>query len=154
MVSIVLDRALAYDPVTRRCDRAFDGTDCAIDMTPVTGLLMAVGLERRAHDDDVLPEPLPDRVAPARLDPWRGWCGDFLDPLGRLTGSRMWLLFRRKQDEDTRLLAESALKEPLDMLAGLRGWQVSIVVRWIRWQMLGYRVTVGQTTVALTAAVG
>ena len=66
----------------------------------------------------------------------------------------MWLLFRRKQDEDTRLLAEAALKEPLDVLATLRGWAVSIEVRWVRWQMLGYRVTVGQTTLALTTAVG
>ena len=107
-----------------------------------------------AEHGEALPEPLPDWAAPARLNPWRGWCGDFLDALGRPVGSRMWLLFRRKQDEDTRLLAEAALKEPLDVLATLRGWAVSIEVRWVRWQMLGYRVTVGQTTLALTTAVG
>jgi phage gp46-like protein len=154
MSTVYLDRALAYDPVTRRCDRVFGGVDCAIDATPVTALLMAVGLERRAHPDDVLPEAMADPYEPSRLDPMRGWCGDFLHPRGLLTGSRMWLLFRRKQDEATRLLAETALKEPLDVLGALRGWSIQIVVRWVRWQVLGYQATVGQTTLAPNVPVG
>ena len=153
MATLFIDRALAYDPVTRRCDRVFTGSDCAIDTTPVTALLMAVGIDRRAHPDDELPEPLPDLATPSRLDAWRGWCGDFLDPLGRLSGSRMWLLFRRKESEETRLFAEAALKEPLDVLAALRGWPMAITVRWVRRQMLGYQVVVGQTTLALNAPV-
>ncbi len=148
-----IDRALAYDPVTRQCDRVFDGVDCVLDATPVTPLLMAVGLDRRARADDALPDTVQDIALPHRLDIRRGWCGDALDPLARLVGSRMWLLRRRKQDEATRRLAESALKEAVEPLAEARGWPVTITVRWVRWGLLGWQVKAGRAVVAINQAV-
>jgi phage gp46-like protein len=148
-----IDSALAYDPASRRCDLVFDGTDEVLDDTPVTPVLMAVMGDRRAHSDDTLPDVSPENYAPAILNARRGWCGDALDRLGRLFGSRMWLLKRRKQDEPTRLLAESALQEALEPLANTRGWAITVTVRWIAAGVLGWRVKADAVTVAINTPV-
>jgi phage gp46-like protein len=148
-----IDTALAYDPARRRCDLVFDGTDFGLDDTPVTPVLTAVGLDRRAHLDDELPDTTPDSYAPATLNRRRGWPGDCLDPTGSLSGSRMWLLVRRKQTEQTRLDAEGYLREPLEPLANARGWPISVTVRWIAAGILGWRAVVGQLTVAINQPV-
>lgn len=148
-----IDTALVYDPVTRRCDLVFDGTDLVFDTTPVTPLLLCVGLDRRAHTDDELPDTTPQGYSPATLNARRGWAGDAYDTAGRLVGSRMWLLKRRHQDEPTRLLAENALQEPLEQLANDRGWPVSIMVRWAAVGVLWWRASVGQVTLSLNTPV-
>lgn len=151
---VFIDTAKAYDPALRRCDIVFDGTDLVLDDTAITPVLLAVGLDRRAHADDELPDPTEQGYAPATLTARRGWAGDAYDALGRLTGSRMWLLKRRKQDEPTRLLAESALAEALEPLATARNWPVSITVRWAYAQVLAYQVVVQRLTLSLHKAVG
>lgn len=148
-----IDTALVYDPAQHRCDLAFDGTGFVLDDTPVTPVLTAIGLNRRARLDDEVPDPRDYGLNPAVLNQRGGWCGDALDPRGRLTGSRMWLLVRRKQDEATRLLAESALQEALEPLANERGWPISITVRWVRAQLLGWQVFVRQVQLSLTTPV-
>ena len=145
----IIDTALAYNPATRRCDLVFDGRDFALDDTPVTPVLTAVGLDRRARLDDEPPDSATDTYRPALLNRRRGWCGDALDQRGRLTGSRMWLLQRRKENEATRLLAEDALREALEPLANGRGWPLSVTVRWLRAGILGWRVVVERMTIAL-----
>lgn len=149
-----IDRALTFDPKTRRCDRAFDGRDCVIDATPATPLMLAVGLDRRARLDDELPDTIADEDRPHRLDGRRGWCGDALDAQGRLTGSRMWLIRRRKQDEATRKLAENALKEAVQDLADARGWPMTIAVAWYSPGVLAWSVKAQRVEIALTQAVG
>ena len=136
------DTALAYDPVTQRADLAFDGRHLMIGTTVLTPLLLSIGLDRRAHPDDVLPDDNTSGLAPKRLDQRRGWAGDMLDPLGRRTGSRWWLLGNRKQTEATRKFAEGVLVEALAPFDAM-GLAVTIAVRWLRANVLGYSVKIG-----------
>lgn len=149
----IIDTALAYDPARRRCDLVFDGTDFQLDDSPVTSVLTAVGLDRRARPDDELPDGLLDSYNPAALNARRGWAGDALDRFGRRVGSRMWLLIRKKHDEPTRLLAETALREVLEPLANGRGWPITLMVRWASAGILTWRITVGNLTLSLNRAV-
>ena len=139
---VFLDTALSYDPARRRCDLVFDGRDFGFDTTPVTPVLTAVGLDRRAHTDDVLPATVPAGYTPAALNGRRGWAGDAFDPAGLKVGSRMWIVAYGKQNEPTRRLAESALQEALEPLANARNWPIAIAVTWLRDNVLGWRVAV------------
>ena len=149
-----IDTALAYNPVTARCDLVFDGTDLAIDNTPVTPVLLCVGLDRRAHADDPLPDPTVQGYSPATLNARRGWCGDFMDALGRLAGSRMWIVRRMKWVEQTRLFAEAALREPLEILANTRGIPISVEVRLPLSGLLCWRVNTGPVSLSINVPVG
>jgi phage gp46-like protein len=154
-VMVFLDQALTYDPARRRCDLVFNGRDLTLDATPVTAVLTAVGLDRRAHTDDVVPDTRSTGYAPASLKARRGWCGDALDTTGDLAGTRMWLLGPLKQTEATRLLAEDALQEKLEPLANARNWPMSVLVTWVRANFLGWRVTVNsQPILDLNTPVG
>lgn len=149
-----IDTALTYDPVRRRCAVVFDGTDLVLDDTPATPILLAVLLDRRAHSDDELPDTTPQTYSPATLNAARGWAGDAYDAQGRLVGSRMWLLRRRKQDEPTRLLAEDALQEALEPLAIARNLPVAAMARWVGPGVLGWQVTAGQVALSINRVVG
>lgn len=146
--------ALVFDPATQRCDLAFDGTDLALDLTPGTTLLVAVGSDRRAHPDDVLPDVAPPGYAPAALNARRGYPGDALDALGRYIGSRLWLLRRRKQTEATRRLAESIVAEAVGFFETDLAMPVTLTVRWVVAGMLGIWVKLGAQTMSLTVPVG
>lgn len=148
----MLDIALVYNPVTRVADMAFDGRDFVLDRTFATPLIMSVGCDRRAHDDDGLPDDNADFLNPSTLLSKRGWPGDSLNPKGRLTGSRMWLLVRQKHTEAARRAAESYLSEACDWLNTDLGLAVQITVRWLSASLLGYRVRVGNTEMALQMA--
>ena len=89
------DLALIYEPEARRCDLAIgtDG-DLVIDDTSITPVLMSVGLDRRAAEDDPLPAGRTVFLAPSSFSERRGWPGDGLDPRGERIGSRLWLLDR------------------------------------------------------------
>jgi phage gp46-like protein len=145
-----IDQALIYDPVRRRCTLAFNGVDLQIDATPVTPALICVGCDRRAHPDDVLPDTVTNTYTPGRLNARRGWCGDWMDPIGWLIGSRMWLYLVGKQDETTRKGAEGALSEAFAPLGKQRGWPITITVRWVRKGFLGCLTQIGNTTLNLT----
>jgi phage gp46-like protein len=151
---LFLDTALTYDPARRRCDLVFNGRDFCLDDTPVTAVLTAVGLDRRAHTDDVLPDTKSSGYSPAALNARRGWAGDAQDPSGDRVGSRMWIVGFGKQTEATRLLAEDALEEKLAPLANTRNWPMSVLVQWVRANFLGWRVTVGAATLDLNVPVG
>jgi phage gp46-like protein len=145
----VLDIALVWDPTREGCDLVWNGGDFALDTTPVTNMLMALGCDRRARPTDVLPEPGAGWSVPAPgqpvplVDLRRGWAGDALDAQGLRTGSRLWLLVRAKQTEQTRKLAEGAAAEALAQVQAMLGTPVQLAVRWVAPGMLGIRAISG-----------
>ena len=148
------DIGLTYDPVKRRCDVSFAGRDFVLDATPRTALLMSLANSRRARPDDELPTGLTDLYGPTPImTARRGWCGDALDRLNRLIGSRLWLLFGAKSTEKTRLLAEGAVSEAVAWIETQRSIPVRVVVRYVTKSILGIRVTAGATTVSLQRSV-
>lgn len=148
------DLALRYDPDARRCDLVLgDDFDLVIDETPITPMLLSIGLDRRAAPDDPLPEGRSQFLAPASFSERRGCPGDALDPYGELTGSLLWLLDRAKQTETTRQLCEFWLKQCLDWAEAETGEPPEIEVAWIRKGILGYRVQVQDESIMLTRRV-
>ena len=148
-----MDVALQYDPVKRCCDLVFNGRDFALDYTPGSAMLFSILAERRAANDDVLPDTVPDYTAPSTFIARRGWCGDFLDALGRLTGSRFWLLRRAKATEETRRSAEVYFAEALIWLETERNLAVQITVRWVKPGVLGILARCGKASLSLSRAV-
>ncbi len=79
------------------------------DDTLRTAILISLFTDRRAGLDD----ELPDGAGGDR----RGWVGDALSTVdGDRIGSRLWLLKRRKQTEQTRRDAETWCREALEWL--------------------------------------
>ena len=149
------DLALVYDPQTRRCDLAFgDDGDLLIDETPITPVLLSVGLDRRAEPDDELPQGRTRFLTPASFSERRGGAGDGLDPYGERAGSRLWLLDRAKETEATRLLFEFWLAECLAWAERDTGTPAEIEVAWIRDQTLGWRVLVNDSAVSGAKSAG
>ncbi|MEP9372623.1 phage GP46 family protein [Mesorhizobium sp. KR1-2] len=81
----------------------------ADDDTLRTAILVSLFTDRRAGPDD----ELPDGAGNDR----RGWLGDALSSVeGDRIGSRLWLLKRRKQTEETRRQGEDYCREALEWL--------------------------------------
>lgn len=102
------DFALIWNPETQSADMAVDGGQLAQDDGLMTAVLISLFTDRRANDDDVLPQAGADR---------RGWWGDAYsdDPNDRI-GSRLWLLEREKLTEATALKARDIVREALDWM--------------------------------------
>ncbi|MFT9448437.1 phage GP46 family protein [Gluconobacter japonicus] len=103
----------------------------AVDRTPVSSLLIALGSDRRADTDDVIPELL---TAPAGTEGGlfsrRGWPGDVLLPDGQRLGNRFWLYERGKQDETTRQDVENAAAEAVEPIADYHGIEIDASAAW------------------------
>lgn len=110
------------------------GGGIASDDGLATSVLLSLFLDRRARADDVLPDPASDDR--------RGWLGDAFAPDDRI-GSRLWLLARRRQDEETRRQAEEFAAEALDWLIedGL-ATAVRVSAEWVSMGVLGLRVEI------------
>lgn len=123
-----IDIALRYDPARRRFDLALDGRAIALDTTPATAMIIALGSDARARPDDRLPaDPGPAAAeAVVALNPRRGWCGDALDTRGERLGSRLWLLIRAAASEATRRDAVRYAEEALAPLARARGLAIAV----------------------------
>ncbi len=86
----------------------------AQDLESSTGLQTAVIIslftDRRARDDDELPDP--------NSDDRRGWWGDLASPLieGDQIGSRLWLLDREKTLESVLVKAKQYAEEALQWM--------------------------------------
>ncbi len=146
------DLALVYDPATRRCDLAIGGDgDLVVDDTPITPVLLSIGLDRRAAEDDPLPAGRTEFTTDYYMER-RGWAGDALDPKGERVGSRLWLLDRAKETETTRLLVAHWLDEALAWAAVDTGRPAEIEVAWVRPQTLGYRILVEDYSLSIAGA--
>jgi len=149
------DAALEYDPASRRCDTVLtqDG-DLKIDTTPITPLLMSIGLDRRAAPDDELPVGRTKFLAPSSFSERRGSPCDGLDPKGQLSGVKCWLLDRAKETEATKLLYKFWLSEGLQWVEDETGTPVELDVEWLRPGFLGYRILVDETALSIAVPVG
>ncbi|MBR0681904.1 hypothetical protein GXW74_15525 [Roseomonas eburnea] len=154
----VADLALRFDVAKRRFDLAIAGADLALDTTPATAMVVSLGSDRFARADDLLPSQpsaVPeDPGAPAELNPRRGWVGDALDSQGRRIGSRLWLLERAKESEETRRRAEAMATEALDWLATTRGYLVEVSAEWVRRGLLGLLARAGVAQVSVRRTIG
>lgn len=106
------------------------------DETLRTAILVSLFTDRRAGPDD----ELPDGAGADR----RGWIGDALSAVeGDRIGSRLWLLKRRKQTEETRRLAQDYCREALDWLVedGIAS-AIALDASWVRSGVLACRIVV------------
>jgi phage gp46-like protein len=122
---------LTWEPQRGAADLARTATGALADDNGLTtAVLLSLFIDRRAEADDQLPEP-------AGLDARRGWVGDAIalgqtTGLGDRIGSRLWLLHRAKQTDETLRQAEDYAREALDWLVtdGLAA-EVAIAAEWI-----------------------
>ena len=123
--------ALFADASGRALDVRVSGGHVALDFTPATVMLVALGTDRRADPGDVLPDDLGQRLAsPVLANPRRGYVGDALDARGARMGSRLWLLERSTLDDlDIPATARGYAREALDGQAGRIGAPVAISAR-------------------------
>lgn len=142
------DVALVFDPASRRCDLAL-GEDCdlVIDETPVTPMLLSIGLDRRAAPDDELPAGRDAFLVRGDFQTRRGWAGDALDPTGERAGSRLWLLDRAKATEQTRMVFEMWLAEAMAWVKRETGKAAHVAAWWADRELLRWRVRVGDTEI-------
>jgi phage gp46-like protein len=86
------------------CDWVFVPPDLLNDGGPETAVVLSLFTDALAHEDDRLPD--------VREGDRRGWWADTNAAEGPL-GSRLWLLAREKQTDETRLRAEFYTREAL-----------------------------------------
>lgn len=130
--------ALAWDGGTLTGDLALGLGGLERDATLRSQVLISLFTDRRAAPDDPLPEPGTDR---------RGWVGDALATIeGDRIGSRLWLLRRAKQTEETRVRAIGYVREALAWLIEDRlAVRVDVDAAWLRTGTLGCRVKITLT---------
>lgn len=120
----------------------------AIDRTPVSSLLIAIGTDRRADPDDITPDM---QTALSSQEPGlfsrRGWVGDILLPSGQRLGSRAWLYERGRQNEETRSGVADALAEAVAPIADYHGIKIDTDARWgnAKGILIGRVSTLGHT---------
>ena len=158
-----LDNALAFDLETRVCDLVFDGTDLALETTPATAMLIALGCARRARPDDVVPSGATNFYTPGTLLARQGWPGDAFDAQGYLIGSRLWLLDGAKgaartntttgPGETTRRNAEAYAAEALEIFED-KGLSTGVTASWKRPGGLLLNAAVGDTTQEISLVFG
>lgn len=124
------DIATIWQPAEGRGDWRLAGPDLVSGSDLETAVLISLFTDRQADADDVIPDGSGDR---------RGWWGD----LGRTRplGSKLWLLERAKQSEQTRLRALDYCREALDwMVEDGIAESVTVQASWQRGGFLGVQV--------------
>lgn len=118
-----MDIALILDSQLITVDMAIDGPGLAVDDGLRTALLVSLFTDARSRDDDELPAGETRR---------RGWWGDLLAVPGDGIGSRLWLLAREKQTEETRERAQDYAREACQWLIddGVAS-QVDVSAEWL-----------------------
>lgn len=100
------DLALVWSNTTGDADPVMIDSDLASDRGLVTAMVLSLFCDRRAEPDDVPPS--------GDANDRRGWWADeFADVEGDHIGSRLWLLDRSKNTNETRRRAEEYVREAL-----------------------------------------
>lgn len=147
------DLGLVFDARVFGCDLAIVDGDLALDTTPVTPMLVSLGSDRRAATDDTPPDGVSVLTAPAAWDRRRGWVGDALDAGGRRIGSRLWLIGRDHDGEDTRARAEGYVTQALAWADDEMDLIPEIEVTWLRAGVLRIRAYIDGRSIMLTKKV-
>lgn len=130
------DIRVVWNPDLMQGDWVLSGRTLDPSMQLVSAVAVALLTHRTAEDDDELPEFASDR---------RGWWADAEAAEirgGWPIGSRLWLLAREKQTDETRARAEAYIRECLDPFV-----ERSIVaaydlnVDWFAFERLGAEIT-------------
>lgn len=116
-------------------DLALSGFDLAADSGLRTAVLLSLLCDRRAEDDDEIPDGTSDR---------RGWWADaFAERQGDRFGSRLWLLRRSKQIPETARLAREYAEQALVwMVEDGVATSVAVSAEIVRRGVLGLRVAI------------
>lgn len=123
-----------WDSAALTGDWLLAGGSLAADHDLETAVIISLFTDALAGPDDRLPDGSGDR---------RGWWADTGEGLEGPLGSRLWLLAREKQSEETRLRAEGYAREALRWLVtdGVAE-RVEVTAEWLALGRLGLAVTV------------
>lgn len=118
------DVAITHDGETFRGAWRLSGGDLGVDRGLESAVIVSLFSDARARPDDRLPD--------GETDP-RGWWGQSYWVLPAQTfGSRLWLLWREKQTDETARRAEDFAREALAwMLAEDVAQAVAVSAEWI-----------------------
>lgn len=109
----------------------------------VTAVAISLFTHRTAEDGDRLPN---GETAANTVGQRRGWWADHEGDLlygATPIGSRLWLLSREKQTEETRARAEEYIREALVWITQARlATAIDIVVEWFAPERLGALITI------------
>ena len=141
------DIALHFNEDTFSFDLALADGAAGRDLCGDDGLLTAVVLslftDARAHDDDTVPDARPGEPGDRR-----GWWGDALSPDAGPLGSRLWLLWREKDQDEVVIRAQEYARAAL-------AWLVTDAagpLRVARLEVRAARVAPGYLGIAVQAA--
>lgn len=130
------DIRIAFDPSTNVFDIVL-GANGALELDDglETAVIVSLFTDRRADADEEIPDGSQDR---------RGWLGDsYADIAGDQIGSRLWLLWREKQTQQTALRAREYALEALQWLIDddiVRS--VDVVAQWIAQGVLSVDIAI------------
>ena len=127
-----MDIALKYDAGAKRFDLAIEDGDLATDEGLETAVILSLFTDRRALEEDRLPDGSNDR---------RGyWADAYFD---RPHGSRLWLLHREKEQAEVLRRAQEYAEEALAWLVEDAVAEAVEVEAWtVRRDTLGLRVLI------------
>lgn len=130
----ITDAALILaDGATAGSDLLVEAGHVVADHGLLTGVHLSLFSDRLAESDDRLPADDGDR---------RGWWGDTYPPVpGDRIGSRLWLLHREKQTQETLNRAEEYAREALGWMVedGIAA-SISVSASWLRRHVMAIEI--------------
>jgi len=131
-----MDIALRFDALEEIFDLAIDDGDLATDEGLETAVILSLFTDRRALEEDRLPDGTSDR---------RGWWADAYSD--RPIGSRLWLLAREKTLDEVLRRAKVYASEALQWMVDDGVAKQVVVDAWnIRSDTLGLRIQIYRPT--------
>lgn len=129
-----MDIALKYNAGIKQFDLSIEDGDLATDEGLQTAVILSLFTDRRAEPADRLPDGTNDR---------RGYWVDVYND--RPLGSRLWLLFREKEQDEVLRRAKTYAEEALAWLVEDEiAESVEVEARHVRRDTLGLRVVIRQ----------